>query len=68
MKTTIYDFEFELLGYGVYRVIYTSPVTGKKWIATTKNMPLIDATKNAEDPKRKDLEQLKKMCKDGKVY
>jgi len=31
------------------------------------NMPLIDATKNAEEPKRKDLEELKRICKDGKV-
>lgn len=63
MKTTINDFDFELLGYGVYIVTYTSPVTGKKWIATTRDMQLIDATKNAECPKRKDLEYLKKFCK-----
>lgn len=58
MKTTIYDFDFEIAG---------SPATGKRWTTTTNNMPLIDATKNAEEPKRKDLEELKRICKDGKV-
>lgn len=52
-KTTIYDFNFEFAGYGHYKVTY--------------DMPLIDATKNADEPKRKDLEQLKRVCKDGKI-
>lgn len=63
MKTSIYDFKFEFIGYGHYRVTYTSPKTGKQWSKTTTNMPLIDATKNAEEPKRKDLDELKRMCK-----
>lgn len=66
MKTTIYDFDFEIAGHGYYKVTYTSPATGKRWTTTTNNMPLIDATKNAEEPKRKDLEELKRICKDGK--
>lgn len=66
-KTTISDFRFEFAGYGHYKVTYTSPATGKRWTTTTNNMPLIDATKNAEEPKRKDLEELKRICKDGKV-
>lgn len=66
-KTTINDFRFEFAGYGHYKVTYTSPATGKRWTTTTNNMPLIDATKNAEEPKRKDLEELKRICKDGKV-
>ena len=28
-------------------------------------MPLIDVTKNADDPKQKDLITLKKLCKNG---
>ena len=56
MKTTIYDFDFEIAGHGYYKVTYTSPVTGKQW-----------TTKNAEEQKRKDLEELKRICKDGKV-
>lgn len=62
MKTTIYDFDFEIAGHGYYKVTYTSPATGKRWTTTTtNNMPLIDATKNAEEPKRKDLEELKRI-------
>ena len=64
-KTTISDFRFEFAGYGHYKVTYTSPVTGKQWTAKTNDMPLIDATKNADEPKRRDLETLKRVCKNG---
>ena len=62
-KTTISDFRFEFAGYGHYKVTYTSPVTGKQWTAKTNDMPLIDATKNADEPKRRDLERLKEFAK-----
>ena len=62
-KISISDFSFSPSGYGHYKVTYTSPVTGKVWSKTTNNMPLIDATKNADDPKRKDLEALKFLVK-----
>lgn len=62
-KISISDFSFKFTGYGHYKVTYTSPVTFKSWTKTTNNMPLIDATKNAEYPKRCDLERLKYMCK-----
>ena len=62
-RIDITDFRFMPAGYGHYKVTYTSPNTGKSRSVTTSNMPLIDATKNAETPKRKDLEQLKKLCK-----
>ena len=62
-STTKSDFQFLFSGHGHYKVIYTSPVTGKKWIKVTSDMPLIDATKNEENPKRKDLEMLKFICK-----
>ena len=65
MKQTISiaDFHFQISGYGHYKVTYISPATGKSWTATTNNMELIDATKNADEPKRKDLETLKFICK-----
>jgi hypothetical protein len=44
-------------------VTYTSQLTGKEWSKKTNDMPLIDATKNEEYPKRKDLDWLKRMCK-----
>ena len=62
-KISIHDFRFEFMGRGHYRVTYTSPVTYKEWSMVTSNMPLIDATKNAEEPKRCDLEHLKRLCK-----
>ena len=66
MKTTkisISDFSFSFSGYGHYRVTYTSPITGKSWSIVTNNMPLIDLTKNAAEPKRCDLELLKYLVK-----
>ena len=65
MKTriSIYDFNFLFSGYGHYRVTYTSPVAGKQWRTVISDMTLIDATRNADDPKRKDLEALKRLCK-----
>jgi hypothetical protein len=65
MKTSISisDFSFEFQGRGAYNVTYTSPVTGKMFTNRTTDMPLIDATKNADDPKKCDLEQLKRICK-----
>lgn len=63
MSISILDFDFEFQGRGHYKVTYTSPKTGKQWTAITSNMPLIDDTHNAEYPKVKDLEQLKRVCK-----
>jgi hypothetical protein len=67
MTTTIQlsDFRFKFAGYGHYKVTYTSPKTGKQWTTTTNNMPLIDETKNAEQPKIKDLIRLKNICKNN---
>ena len=62
-KISICDFRFEFCGYGHYRVTYTSQLTGKQWRTIIDDMPLIDATKNAEEPKRCDLEHLKRLCK-----
>jgi hypothetical protein len=62
-KISISDFEFRAAGYGHYRVTYTSPATDKQWSAVIDDMPLIDATKNSENPKQKDLESLKWICK-----
>jgi hypothetical protein len=65
MKISIYHFDFKFSGYGHYNVTYTSPNTGKQWTKTTDNMPLIDATKNSENPKIKDLNRLKSVCKNS---
>ena len=62
-KISLSDFTFRIAGYGHYRVTYTSPVTGKQWSTETNNMMLIDDTKNADEPKVKDLVTLKRLCK-----
>lgn len=61
------DFTFHFSGYGHYKVIYTSPKTGKSWQATTSNMKLIDATKNGDDVKKIDLARLKRVCKNAQA-
>ena len=65
MKLSLCDFDFISRGYGCYKVTYTSPATRRQWSAITNDMPLIDATKNCDEPKQKDLECLKKICKNG---
>lgn len=62
-RTSIHDFNFQIFGYGHYRVTYTSPATGKQWSTVISDMTLIDATKNADDPKQKYLDALKRFCK-----
>lgn len=67
-KISLLDFTFKFSGYGHYKVKYTSPVTGKSWTHVTTNMPLVDATKNKDFPKKKDLEYLKWCCKNKRSY
>jgi hypothetical protein len=61
---SIQDFDFTFAGYGHYKVTYTSPRTGKNWTKTTSDMQLIDSTKSSDAPKKKDLLNLKRVCKE----
>ena len=61
MKIT--DFSFTFAGYGHYNVSYTSPKTGKKWSKIINHMPLIDATKNADNPTQTAMKELKQRVK-----
>jgi len=63
IKISRSDFQFLFSGYGHYKVTYISPITHKEFSTVTNNMPLIDLTKNAEEPKIKDLNRLKFTCK-----
>ena len=58
------DFTFLPAGHGQYHVTYQSPRTGIKWTTLITDMELIDATKNSENPKIKDLEKLRDLCID----
>lgn len=62
-KISLNDFSFRCVGYGRYKVVYTSPVTKKSWSKTTTDMPLIDRTLHSEEVKQKDLLILKRLCK-----
>lgn len=58
------EFRFILSGYGLYKVIYTDP-RGTIWIAYINDMTLIDKTKNADEPKQRDLHRLLQTCRRG---
>ena len=62
-RTELSEFTFKFSGYGHYKITHKSPKTGKESVCVTSNMTLIDATKNSENPKQKDLNQLKRICK-----
>lgn len=62
-KISITDFKLTKHARGLFYVTYTSPTTGKTWEVYTRNSTLIDDTFGAEEPKRKNLEQLKSLCK-----
>lgn len=62
-KTEMEDFSFHFKGAGHYQVTYTSPNTGCYWVALITDMTIIDATKNADCPLRKDMNHLKDVCK-----
>lgn len=64
-KISKYDFKFKSEGYGHYKVTYTSPITSKSWTRTINDMMMIDAVKNTEYPKIKDMEWLKKLVKNN---
>lgn len=64
-RISIFDFSFMPAGFGHYKVTCTSPVTFKKWTCVTPDMMLIDTTKNADSPKVKDLNELKRICKNS---
>lgn len=58
-----WNFTFTAAGHGKYWVSYKDPKTGKKSGNLVTDMELIDATKNTDEPKKKDLNQLKRACK-----
>ena len=58
---SVYDFGFSLVGYGRYIVEYKSE-SEEVYTAIVTDMELIDATKNSDSPKVKDLKALKTLC------
>ena len=60
---SIYDFTFCFSSHGFYKVVYKSPISGKKWVKNVCNMYLIDMTKNERNPKKVHLNDLKRLVK-----
>lgn len=59
-------FTFHCIGAGLYRVSYESDYdfrVGRYWSAVISDMTLIDATKNAVDVKRRDVDALRRAVK-----
>lgn len=62
------QFSFRLVCAGHYRVTYTTE-RGDFYIALVTDMPIIDATKNAEYAKLSDIKHLRNIVKrNGKHY
>ena len=62
VKLSLEHFRFEFSGHGHYKVIYTNPISFRRYETITNDMPLIDATKNCDEPTFQDLISLKKLC------
>lgn len=59
IKISKTDFTFLQNGHGHYKVTYESPVTHKKWTAIIDDMQYIDDVYHEDEPKIKDMEDLK---------
>jgi hypothetical protein len=55
----LHNFRFEYAGSGCVRVTYVTEKRGDYWSAYIHDMGIIDATKNAEWAKAKDIEWLR---------
>lgn len=63
-------FSFRKVGSGAYEVMYESDYdfkVGRYYVNYITDMTIIDATKNAEYPKKKDVDWLRKLVKRGKI-
>ena len=59
-------FTFRKVSSGAYQVTYESDYdrkVGRYWTARVEDMGIIDATKNADEPRRRDVEHLRRMVK-----
>ena len=59
----LHNFSFEYAGSGCVRVTYSTDNRGDYWSAYIHDMTIIDATKNAEHAKVKDIERLRHLVK-----
>lgn len=62
------QFDFTFVGYGHYKVRYTTPTRGDYYEKTITYMPYIDDTKNEECPTQAALKTLRDAVKCGTHY
>lgn len=62
------NFTFRFNGRGRYKVTYKTPMRGDYWTALVTDRSTIDATKNADWAKVKDIKRLMFLCKQGTHY
>ena len=67
-KLSLSNFTFVFSGFGHYRVTFFSTLTNKSWFVVTTDMPLIDLTKNCDNPTQINLIRLKRLCKSQKSF
>lgn len=66
MKTTTItrsDFSKRATGFGIYKITFQSPATGKKWSALVTDMEYIDAVWGTDEPTKKALIELRRLVK-----
>lgn len=66
-KVNSNNFNFSFAGYGHYKVTYTTG-RGDYWIKLITDMQLIDATKNADEPKTIAWHRLRRAVQQGTHY
>lgn len=57
------NFRLNRVGHGQYNITFISSKTGKEYTSRTTDSSLIDNTFNSDNPKIKDLNQLKRIAK-----
>lgn len=57
------DFTFIFLSAGHYRIIYTSPKTGKQWASLCTDMGIIDEMRNNSEVTARQIELLRYWVK-----
>ena len=66
-RASISDFKFITAGYGHFLVRFTDPATGQTYQRITDEMPLIDATKNADEPSQSNIDKLIRFVSRGSL-
>ena len=70
-KMSLQGFTFKKVSFGCYWVFYQSDYDlriGRYYVNEINDMTIIDATKNCDEPLRKDIMRLKRLVKAGRCH